>query len=56
MEQNQEEALIYVGIQIRYVQSTREVGAGVIDVEKRKMLVSEFQDNDHFSNLESFIF
>jgi DNA mismatch repair ATPase MutS len=36
-------------------QSERMIGAAFINFHERKMLVSEFQDNEHLAGLESLI-
>ena len=36
-------------------QGGREVAAAFVNINERKMLISQFLDNDHLSYLESFI-
>ena len=38
-----------------YHQGVREVGAAFMNLNDRKFFLSEFQDNEHFSNFESLI-
>ena len=50
-EQNQ----IYMCVQFIYNKNMREIGAAIINLNERKFLLSEFQDNEHFSNFESLL-
>ena len=46
---------IYMCVQFLYNNNIREIGAAIVNLNERKLLLSEFQDNEHFSNFESLI-
>lgn len=50
-----EQNFIYMCVQFNYNKNLREVGAAIVNLNERKFLLSEFQDNEHFSNFESLI-
>jgi DNA mismatch repair protein MSH2 len=45
----------FLSINLKTTGTEKKVGAAFLNLDKRQMLVIEFIDNDHFSNLESLI-
>ena len=50
-----EQNYIYLCVQFNYNKNVREIGAAIVNLNERKLLLTEFQDNEHFSNFESLI-
>lgn len=46
---------IYMAVYISYTKTGRDVNAAVYNSDERRFILSEFHDNEHFSNFESLI-
>ena len=44
-----------LAVSFKVTQSERMIGAAFINLHERKILITEFSDNEHFSGLESLI-
>lgn len=44
-----------LAVYLKVTQSERLVGAAFINLHERRMMITEFSDNEHFSGLESLV-
>ena len=54
-DQNGEINQTFLSVNIQPQKDGRFIGASFVNVNQRKMLLTEFMDNEHLSSLESFI-
>ena len=54
-EQN-EHCLIQLAVEINDLKFIREINAAIYDSQQRIFFVTQFQENENFSNFESFLF
>lgn len=47
--------VIYCCVTFHYSKNEREIAAAIINLDERKIMLSEFRDNEHFSNFESLL-
>jgi hypothetical protein len=46
---------ILLSLNFRVVKNEKMIGAALVNMDQRTFLISEFVDNDYFSNMESLI-
>ena len=54
-EEENEKNIIQLCVYVTYGKVGREINAAVYNADERKFVVTEFQDNEHFSNFESLL-
>jgi DNA mismatch repair protein MSH2 len=54
VEEN-EQNVIQLGVHITYGKAGREINCAIYNADSRKFSLTEFQDNEHFSNFESLL-
>lgn len=55
VEDDQDKNTIQVAVHFTYNKNGREVNAAIYNADSRKFTITEFQDNEHFSNFESLL-
>ena len=51
-----EQNLIKLAVNISCVRNIREINAAIFNCEQEKFSVTQFQDNEHYSDFEFFLF
>lgn len=54
-EEENEKNVIQLCAYVTYGKVGREINAAIYNADERKFVVTEFQDNEHFSNFESLL-
>ena len=55
IDEDHDQNLIQLGVNVTYGKAGREINAAIYNSNERKFFVTEFQDNEHFSNFESLL-
>jgi DNA mismatch repair protein MSH2 len=54
-EDENEKNIIQLCVNVTYGKNGREINAAIYNADERKFIVTEFQDNEHFSNFENLL-
>ena len=54
-DEENEKNIIQLCVHMTYGKNGREINAAIYNADERKFVVTEFSDNEHFSNFESLL-
>ena len=54
-DEENEKNIIQLCVNVTYGKNGREINAAIYNADERKFVMTEFQDNEHFSNFENLL-